>query len=505
MTAWRVLDEGTVQGYYAPRPVTDVPGVRTDGRVSVAPLSFDSWRNLRVAGQVVPHPLPFTYAFPPPLTPRNNQIVTAEFLATHNRAICLNGMRTGKTMATLWAADYLQHEGAVKKVLIVAPKSTLELVWERSILTTWGHRKKSVILKGSAERKRQDAARDVDFVIVNPESLHLIADVIDPGLVVVDEATSMKNPTSRRWKALNAIVGEDMPLWLLTATPTQQSPEDALGLIRLLHKEYISKNRWRGLTMDKVTQFKWIPKKDAEETVARWLQPAIRFTLDDCGDVPTVQKEYLDVEMTPEQARVYTHLENEAVAKFESGEEVNAVNAGALLSKLLQVQGGGVYVHDDEGERQVRQLDATPMHDAIREYVDQADTPVIVFAPFRSVAETVARELGVPLYYGDTKTDERRDLVDRFQAGELKALVAVPDTMSHGITLDRANYVLWVLPPFKSEVYAQANGRVLQAASNKRIMITHLSMGQLTKRRYVALETKEQLQTTVLDLLQRGE
>jgi len=504
MTAWQVLNEARVRGYYTPRAVTDVPQVRTDGRVSVAPLTFRAWQELRAAGHRAPHPLRYTYRWPPPYTPRNNQIATAEFLATHNRAICLNGMRTGKTMATLWAADYLQQEGAVKKVLIVAPKSTLELVWERSIMRTWGNNKSWTILTGSADRKRQDAARDVDFVIVNPESLHLVIDEVGPDLVVVDEATSMKNPSSRRWKALAAIVGDDLPLWLLTATPTQHSPEDAFGLIRLLHKEYMSKHRWRGMTMRQVTRFKWIPKDDAEATVARWLQPAIRFTLDDCGDVPAVQKEYLEVPMTKEQIRVYTKLENEAVAQFESGEEVNAVNAGVLVSKLLQVQGGGVYVHDEAGERTVRQLDAKPLYDAIREYVDQADTPVLVFAPFRAVAETVADELKAPLYYGDTKPAERRRLVDRFQAGHLKALVAVPDTMSHGITLDRSNYILWVLPPFKPETYAQANGRVLQAASRKRIIITHLTLGELTKRRYVALETKERLQDTVLHLLQRG-
>ncbi|TVR98841.1 MAG: hypothetical protein EA406_05510 [Rhodospirillales bacterium] len=506
MTTWHAFVEGTDRAYYTPTrvEVEDVPTSSTPA-VTVAPMNFAVWRALKVAGHDVPHPLRYTYDFPGPWTPRDNQRATAEFLCTHNRCVCLNGMRTGKTLSTLWATDYLRRERVIRQVLIVAPKSTLELIWERNLLTTFGNAVSWKILTGTRADKQEMAAKPYDYLIVNPESLHLIQGHVDPDLVVVDEATSMKNPSSRRWKALKAIVGDDLPLWLLTATPTQQSPEDAYGLIRLLRPAYISKQHWRGLVMRQVTRFKWIPLPTAQTTVAKWLQPSIRFTLDDCGDVPTVQKEFQEVLMTPEQHRLCQALTDEAVARFTDGpEEITAANAAAVLSKILQVQGGGVYVHDD-GERVTKTVDATFMHEAIREYVEQADTPVLVFAPFRAVAKQVAEMLDAPLYWGDTPAAERRQIVDEFQAGRHRAVVAVPDTMSHGVTLDKANYILWVLPPFKSEVYAQANGRVLQANSTKHIVITHLVPSKVANSRYVALESKERLQDTVLNLLQSGD
>ena len=504
MTQWRAYscDAGSV--YFA-GPGADVPApvrvVRT-ATATLVPLSFEVWRELRLAGHECPHPILHGYHWPGIWTPRDNQRSTAAFLASHLRAVCLNGMRTGKTYSTLWAADYLMRQRVIKTVLIVAPKSTLEIVWERALLQMHGNSVSWCILNGTRDRKREDCARARQYTIVNPESLHLLVGHIKPDLVVVDEATSMKNPQTRQWKALSKIVGDDLPLWLLTATPTQHSPEDAFGLIRLLSPSYMSAQRWRGMTMQQVSKFKWVPRREAEEVVAQYLRPSIRYTLDDCGDVPTVQKEYLPVAQTPEQERLCKSLVEQAIADVESGERITAVNAGALLSKVLQVQGGGVYV-EREGERATLAVDAEPMYQAIEEYVAEADTPVIVFAPFRAVAKAVSERLKCPLFWGDTKQDERRQLCDEFQAGKHDAMVAVADTMSHGLTLNRARYILWVLPPFKAETYAQANGRVLEADSSKRIVITHLVPSQVAKSRYDALESRARLQDTVLELLQQ--
>lgn len=500
---WQTTTIDTHPVLYTTAPVPDtvlarVPHHRNNG-LTVARHTFDAWRELTLAGQTVPHPIEH-YDWPGPWTPRDNQRHTARFLATHHRAACLNGMRTGKTLSALWAADYLQREGVVGSVLIVAPKSTLESIWERSILTTFGHRKKWCVLTGTRERKQEDVRRPYDFWIVNPDSLHLLVGHCEPSLVIVDEATCVKNPQSRRWKALHKLLG-DRPCWMLTATPTQHSPEDALGLVRILHDKFISQAHWRGLVMYKVNQFKWLPKRDAEQTVARWLQPSIRYTLADCGDVPSVQKEYIPVPQTKKQRDLAEKLVQAAVADLESGEQITAANAGALLSKLLQVQGGGVYI-EHEGAREIRRVPADPFYEAVADYAEAADTPVVVFAPFRAVAGELARRLDAPLIWGDTPAGERTQIINDFQDGKHHVLVAVPETMSHGVTLSAASYVLWVLPTFKAETYAQANGRVLEADSTKHIVISHLVPSQVAQKRYDALESKERLQDTVLQLLQ---
>jgi len=71
-----------------------------------------------------------------------------KFLVENMRAYCLNGLGTGKTAATTWAADYLMEQKVIRRCLIVAPLSTLERVWGDHIYTSLPKRK-FVVLHGT--------------------------------------------------------------------------------------------------------------------------------------------------------------------------------------------------------------------------------------------------------------------------------------------------------------------------------------------------------------------
>lgn len=505
-----------IEGGYAATDVQLPPQVMEgtrharNERAIVIRHDYQTWRTLRERGLVLPSPA-VHYQYPGRWPPRDNQRATVEFLVEHDRCICLNGMRTGKTLSALWAADYLMQEGVLRRVLIVAPVSTHETVWERNLFLHFPHRTHRVARSGQTADKRRAAAADgaVQFLVVNPDALHIIApSLVDIGLVIVDEATAFKNPRSRRWKALAGILAAHQArCWLLTATPTRQSPEDAYGLVRLLHpKKYMTAAQWRDLTMRQVSKFRWVPKHDAAATVSAWLRPSIRFTLADCGDVPQVQYEDLSVELSPEQEALVAALKDEALAELGDGKQITAVHAAALVTKMLQVQCGGVYATDGTGERVVHKVNAPAFFDAIAEYVEEADTPVLVFAPFVAAVDAIVealreRGLRVGRVAGDVKSEARAEIFDAVQRRELDAVVAVPACMSHGVTLDVASYVLWAAPPFKAEEYEQANGRVLQAGSRKRIVITHVVPSRMVAGLYTRLREKGRLQDTVLDLL----
>lgn len=488
-----------------PEALGDLPHARND-KVIVLPHTHSNWEVLQARGfRGVPHPI-CHYDWPGIWKPRDNQRTTAEFLATHTRCICLNGMRTGKTMSSLWAADYLIRAGEVRRVLIVGLLSSLEAVWARNLFMHMPQYR-AVVLRGTrAEKERLAGDLRYQFLIVNPDSLHLVAHHLpDVDLVIADEATAFKNPKSRRWKALSSIVRDGKRLWLLTASPTSQSPVDAHGLVKLLHDRAPNLGQWRDMTMYQVSRFRWLPKESSERTVAAWLQPAIRFTLNDCGDVPTVQYDHIPVELSAEQKALKQALKEQARAEL-AGAEITAANAAGVLSKTMQVESGGVYAHLD-GDRQVAELDCGEYLQAIQDYVQEADTPVLIFAPFRAAVARVSGALAkagfrVAQVNGDTSREDRLAAVNGVQAGELDALVAVASTMSHGVTLDRANYVLWVGPTFRAEEYEQANGRVLQAESSKHIVVSHLVTSPLARELYNRLKSKARLQDAVLKLLE---
>jgi hypothetical protein len=150
-----------------------------------------------------------------------------------------------------------------------------------------------------------------EFVIVNFDGLEIIQDEIANGgfdLIVADEASAYKNIQTNRWKTLKTLLTPDTWLWMLTGTPASQSPVDAFGLAKLVSPERVPKymGAFRDTVMHKVTQFRWVVKPNAETIVHEALQPAIRFTKEQCLDLPEMTYVTRDVPLTAQQQK-YIH------------------------------------------------------------------------------------------------------------------------------------------------------------------------------------------------------
>lgn len=508
--SWHVVPEHRATFCTAHLP--DIPGVKSVRHTlrSGLPITlfrhdYQTWRQLRAAGLPVPSPEQY-YSYPGRHKPRERQRDTVRFLLEYDKAFVLNGLGTGKTLSALWAADYLMRVGEVRRVLVVAPLRVCFDVWEKEIFQTVPDRK-GVVLTGSRERKQQ-IARDVrfDYVIVNPESLHLIVDHLpNVDLVIADEFTKFKTARTRRWRALSAI-SRDTRLWLMSGTPAPQSPVDAHGPIRLVRTEKITLGQWRDLTMRQVTKFKWVPRDDAEQTIAKWMQPAVRFTREEFFDMPDVQTLDLEVELTKQQQDLIAELRETAAAEL-AGQQITAANAAVVLSKLLQVMSGGVYGYDEEGEQVTHRVDASPFFEAVEEIVDQADTPVLIFVPFRASAVVLheylqKQKFNVGRVLGGDR--DARDTLDAFRRGELHALVATSGTISHGVDgLQQASrYLVWACPPYSYGEYDQANGRLIRSGQKNNVTIYHIVQNGLAKELFHRLKSKAHFQDTLLKLLE---
>ena len=297
-------------------------------------------RNLGVKN--VPSPIQGTYSWPGRFKPFEHQIATASFLTMHNRAYVFNAPGTGKTNACLWAADYLMTKSLVRRCLIVCPLSIMEAAWMKDLMQTIIHRKAAIAHAASMEKRREIIEQGHDFVIINYDGVEGVAkEIIEDGtfdLVICDEANFVKNANTRRWKAINAVCNPDTRIWALTGTPAPQSPVDAFGLAKLVTPGTVPKfiTAWKDKTMMKVSQFKWIAKGDAPQTVHRALQPAIRFTKDMCLDLPPVLTATRKIAMTAQQDKYYRMMKVRAVMSA-GGETVTAVNAATVINKLLQI------------------------------------------------------------------------------------------------------------------------------------------------------------------------
>jgi len=85
------------------------------------------------------------------------------------------------------------------------------------------------------------------------------------------------------------------------------------------------------------------------------------------------------------------------------------------------------------------------------------------------------RKFSYDVIDGDVPAHKRRDVVNRFQSGQIKVLFAHPQSASHGLTLTRATTCIWCSPTYNAEQFQQFNRRVHRAGQDKKtetILIT---------------------------------
>ena len=459
-------------------------------------------KNLRIKN--VPSPIEAHYDWPGLYRPFAHQRVTASFLTMHRRAFCFNEQGTGKTSSVIWAADYLMNIDAIKRVLVLCPLSIMQAAWENDLFRFAMHRTCAIAHSYSKEKRIEAANSKAEFVICNFDGLEIIKDCVDQfDLIVIDEANAYKNVGTKRWKTLNSVIKPTMWVWMLTGTPASQSPTDAYGLAKIINPSGIPKfyGAFRDLVMQKITTFKWIPKNNSETVVHEALQPAIRFTKEECLDLPDMTYTTREVPLTPQQLKYYESLRKNMLT-VAAGEEITTVNAAANLNKLLQLSCGAVY--SDSGE--VVSFDAKSRMTALLEVIAEASHKVIVFAPFRHAIEIIAEELkaqgiSCETIHGGITTNKRTEIFNKFQTEENpQVLVIQPQAAAHGVTLHAANVVVWWGPITSIETYLQANARVHRAGQRNPCTVVHIQGSPVEKRIYKMLSEKVDIHTRLIDL-----
>mgnify|MGYP006277575329 FL=1 len=452
-----------------------------------------------------PAPIEVDYGWPGMYKPFDHQKTTAAFLTMNQRAFCFNEQGTGKTCSVAWAADYLMHKKLVKRVLIICPLSIMSTAWRADLFRTVMHRTVDVA-HGTKDKRVKVIESDAEFVIINPDGVMSVRDELAKGgfdMVVVDECTCLKNPSTLRWKAINSIIPHNGWLWMLTGTPAAQSPVDAYGLAKIVNPKSVPSyaGAFKDKVMIKVSTFKYVPRPDSQDTVHKVLQPAIRFTKEDCLDLPEILYADRETPLTPQQKKYYEILKKEMLVQA-SGEEVTAVNAAVQLNKLLQISSGSVYT--DKGE--VLEFDCKHKLSEMLAVVEESSHKTLVFCNFRHSIQLVQDYLAHHGYtsaaiHGGISAKDRTEIFTSFQnEPKIQVLVIQPAAAAHGVTLHAANSIVWFGPVTSAEIYLQANARVHRAGQKNPCMVVHLISSQVEAKLYRALQDRTLAQGSLLDL-----
>lgn len=474
--------------------------------VVVVPHGVDETTVLSNMGfEGAPAPILHYYDWPGRVTPMDHQLHTSAFLSIRRRALCLNSPGTGKSLSALWAADYLLSVGVIKRVLIIAPLSTLKVVWGKEIVHHLCHRRFELVTGAREKRIKTVKESTAEFLVINHDGFTTHPELLRHcDLVIYDEATALKTPSANRYKAFAKFMSAHNPrLWMLTGTPIAQSPVDAWALAKLVNSPTVPHtfSAFKDMVMRKVTTFKWLPRDEAADICRQVLQPSIRFTLDECIDLPETVYITRECELTAEQIEAYKELQDHAMIMRDN---ITAANAAVLVAKLLQVCCGVVY--DRQGG--VVAFDDKHRVDSLVELLEEIGDKVIVFVPLRSAQRRLeevlsAKGYDVAVVNGDTSQNDRNKIFYDFQnTDRIQVLLAHPKVAAHGLTLTRASSIVWYAPIYSLEMYEQANARIRRLTTEGKTVVYHMAATGFEKSLYKRLLGKQKLLMDFLDMVQ---
>ena len=412
-------------------------------------------------------------------------------------------MGLGKTICSLTAVEELMHDRfQVTKVLVIAPKTVAESTWAQEA-AKWDHTaglKVSLVLGSRAQRIRA-LKTDSDVFVVNRENTVWLMEYYrwrPPfDMLIIDEASSFKDPKSKRFRALRKVRGCFDRIVELTGTPASNGLMDLWSQIYLLDggerlghtlSAYRSRYFVPGQTNGYVV-YNYLPRAGAREAIFEKLKD-ISVSMDekDWLQLPERIDNVVYVDMDGQAAEVYKKLEKQFVLELPDG-EVQAGSVAVLSNKLLQLANGAVYTDD----RAVVHVHDKKL-EALQEIGEQ-DGNLLVFYCYRHDRDRILQKFPKARIM-DTAAD-----VEAWNAGKVKMMLAHPMSAGYGLNLQAGgNTVVWFGMTWSLEQYQQANARLYRQGQEKTVIVHHLvTRGTMDERVMAALKKKAAGQQALLD------
>ena len=418
-------------------------------------------------------------------------------------------------MISLTAVRILKYERfEANRILVIAPKRVAEGTWSTEA-RKWDHLQDlriSTVLGTEAQRNAALAV-NADAYIINRENVTWLKDLYRNDwpfdMVIVDEASSFKNHTAKRFKALAAESSHIRRMVLLTGTPTPNGLMDIWSQIFLLDGGQRLQKRYtwfRDIYFEPDVRgaygqvFSYRPKKGSEETILQKISDiCISMKADDYLSLPDMVFDTVPVVLDPKAQKAYRDMEREMVLQVDE-DAITAMSAAALSTKLLQLSNGAVY--DEAGA--VHKIHDCKL-DALAELIEglkERGKSALVFYQFQHDMDRILKLLHETPKITACVLDGP-DAIDAWNYGEVDVLLAHPASASYGLNLQAGgSHIIWFGLTWNYEQYVQANARLHRQGQKETVIIHHLvCQGTRDADVMKALEHKDEAQQYVLDSL----
>lgn len=420
-------------------------------------------------------------------------------------------MGLGKTVITLTAVNELRYgRFAVRRCLVIAPKKVAEATWQREA-AKWDnlrHLRFATVL-GSTKQRIQALLTPADIWIINRENVTWLVDYYQNtwpfDMVVIDESSSFKSHSAKRFKSLASIKPHIKRIVELTGTPSPNGLMDLWSQIYLLDggarlgKYYTHfRNRYfdpgrRG--RDVIYQYD--PKEGAADVVLSKISDiCISMKASDYLQLPDCIVHDIPVELDAKTKKAYNELEKKMVLSLPDG-DIDVASAAALSNKLQQLANGALY--DDD--HQVHLVHNCKI-EAFMELIEQLHGQhALVFYNFKHDKDRLLEALAKSKLRVREFTGAREEI--DWNAGKIDVLLAHPASTAYGLNLqDGGHHIIWFGLNWSLELYQQANKRLHRQGQKEPVIIHQLiCTGTRDEDLVEALGDKDASQEKVLESL----
>jgi SNF2 family DNA or RNA helicase len=409
----------------------------------------------------------------------------ADFLYERDRAMILAPVGAGKTAITLTAMQAMLNDGLVKRWLVVAPKRVCTDVWPVEA-PKWSGITPALAV-GTPAQRAAAIRSDASVVVINYDNLDKLEDLSGFDGVVFDELTRLKNPSGKRFKALEKLMSTMAIRWGLTGSFTSNGLEDVFGQCKIIDQGLLGRAKGAFLQQYFICTNRefgqWTPAPGALEQVMERLKPAT-FVLDP-GDYKDKLPPCHVVETRVQLADrgPYEKMKRDYVVKF-GDDRVIAQNAASVTTKLQQMASG--FVYNREGPLPVHWF-SSHKFDRLEELLDenQRANTIVVYNYQEELAELRRR-------FPHAQTIEDKDVIERWNAGEVELLLVHPKSAGHGLNLQHGGcHMVFVSLPWSLELYEQTVGRLHRGGQRHAVWVyVMLTEKTIDERIWAALHEK---------------
>lgn len=438
-------------------------------------------------------------------SPHNYQAYAIDYIETHPVAAVLLDMGLGKTVISLTAiADLLFDSFEAHRVLVVAPLRVARDTWPAEI-SKWEHLKNLTyaVAVGTVKERKAALAANADITIINRENLGWLIDSsgfdFNYDMVIIDELSSFKNHTSKRFQSLMKVRPKVKRIIGLTGTPSSNGLMDLWAEFKLLDfgerlGRFITHYRNNYFIPDKRNGeiiYSYKPMPYAEDAIYRKISDiTISMKSTDHLQMPELITSQYEVQLSEDEETRYEELKADFILELPEC-EVTAANAASLTGKLSQLANGAIY--DDEGnivEFHDRKLDA------LEDIIESANgKPLLVAYWFKHDLQRIKKRFDV------REINTSKDIID-WNNGNIPVAIIHPASAGHGLNLQAGGSTLvWFGLTWSLELYQQTNARLWrQGQTSGTVIIEHIiTKGTIDERILKALSLKEVTQNALID------